>query len=248
MDEIDLNELLQIIIRDKGGTPADYHQLMDYIAYHETGPVHPSVPDQRMKPDAQQYIYDEKLDKYVPSGTGKGLFMFESHIEYDKEGKPLSTGGNMASNYLEQILKEEGIEMPEWHRKIWKGKKKVDASKLTADQQKMLFLAYHRQHPNSNFSELWSGKKQMPQWWGDYHWAGDKEEYASKVNDFILNMAHSDSTKALKAKKEELMYKQNMAPYLSDSNNIDKLPKEKNILDMIFGTKDSSLIKNINKQ
>ena len=174
--------------------------------------------------------------------------MFESHIEYDKEGKPLSTGGNMASNYLEQILKEEGIEMPEWHRKIWKGKKKVDASKLTADQQKMLFLAYHRKHPNSNFSELWSGKKQMPQWCGDYHWAGDKEEYASKVNDFILNMAHSDSTKALKAKKEELMYKQNMAPYLSDSNNIDKLPKEKNILDMIFGTKDSSLIKNINKQ
>ena len=82
---------------------------MDYIAYHETGPVHPSVPDQRMKPDAQQYIYDEKLDKYVPSGTGKGLFMFESHIEYDKEGKPLSTGGNMASNYLAQILKQEPI-------------------------------------------------------------------------------------------------------------------------------------------
>ena len=69
MDEIDLNELLQIIIRDKGGTPADYHQLMDYIAYHETGPVHPSVPDQRMKPDAQQYIYDEKLDKYVEKSS-----------------------------------------------------------------------------------------------------------------------------------------------------------------------------------
>ena len=238
MDEIGLNELLQIIIRDKGGTSADYHQLMDYIAYHETGPVDPSVPDQRMKPDAQQYEYDKKLDKYVPSGTGKGLFMFESHED---------AGGNTAANRLANILSREGIEKPQWLIDIWKNKKSVDASKLSADQQKMLFLAYHRDHEHSDFSELWSGKKQMPQWWGDYHWAGDKEKYASKVNDFILNMTHKDSVEAVRAKKEELMYKQNMAPYLSDSNNIDKLPTEKNISDIIFGEQESSLIKDWDK-
>ena len=36
MDEIGLNELLQLIIREKGGSPNQYNQLMDYIAFHES--------------------------------------------------------------------------------------------------------------------------------------------------------------------------------------------------------------------
>ena len=31
------------------------------------------------------------------------------------------------------------------------------------------------------------------------------------------------------------MFKQNMAPYLADSNNINKLPKTNDILNSIFG-------------
>ena len=223
-DEIGLEQLLDIIIRDKGGSKDDYNKLMDYIAYHETGPVDSSVPDQRMNPAAQQYIYDEKLKKYVPSGTGKGLFMFESHIEYDKEGKPLSTGGNMASNYLAQILEDEGIDKPQWLTNIWAGKKKVDASKLTADQQKMLFLAYHRQHPKSHFSELWEGTLTKPQWWGKYHWAGDEDELAGKEGLFEKSMLSKDiydaEQKKIKAAEEkklqQLEIKKNSAPFLSN--------------------------------
>ena len=48
MNEIGLSELLQLIIRDKGGTADQYNQLMDYIAFHETGPA------QRMSASAQQ--------------------------------------------------------------------------------------------------------------------------------------------------------------------------------------------------
>ena len=204
-DEITLDELLQIIIRDKGGTPQDYYDLMDYIAYHETGPVHHSVPDQRMKPDAQQYIYDQKTKKYLPTGTGKGLFMFESHPE---------AGGNMASNWLENILTKEGVEMPQWHRDIWEGTKSVDASKLTADQQKMLFLAYHRMHPKSDFSELWSEKKDKPQWWADYHWAGT-ENIPKHIEAFTQSMAAKDSSDLRKLKEQQLELEENLSPVLN---------------------------------
>ena len=169
--------------------------------------------------------------------------MFESHtVEDPKTGEIKGTGGNMASNYLAQILEKEGIAKPQWLTDIWAGKKSVDASKLTEDQQKMLFLAYHRGHPKSNFSEYISGDLDAANWWSKYHWAG-KDDVQGHINKFNLNIAAQDSLRDLKAKEEELMYKQNMAPYLSDSNNINKLPKANDLLDSIFGTQDSSLIK-----
>ena len=217
MDEIGLNELLQLIIRDKGGSPQQYNQLMDYVAYHETG------PEQRMDPAAKQ----------KGGGPGRGLFQFE--IGDDK-------GGNLAVNRTYNYLTRNNIDVPNWLYDIWENKKSVDASKLTADQQKMLFLAYHRDHDNANFSNIWSGEQSVPEFWARYHWAG-KDDVQGKLDLFNKSMLAKDSTEALKAKEEELMYKQNMAPYLSDSNNINKLPTEKNISDMIFGTQDSSLIK-----
>jgi hypothetical protein len=232
MEEIDLNELLQLIIRDKGGTSQQYNQLMDYVAYHETGPVHPNAPDQRMRPDAVQVTGNE-IDGFKKDGKGRGLFMFESGP---------NAGGNTASNNLANLLEREGVEKPKWLNDIWAGKKSVDASKLNADQQKMLFLAYHREHPTSNFSNVWSGEQSTPEFWAKYHWAGTKD-IQGHLNLFNKSMVAKDSTDALRAKKEELLYKQNMAPYLSDSNNINNLPKEKDILNSIFGAQDSSLIK-----
>jgi len=238
-EEITLDELLQIIIRDKGGTPQEYKDLMEYIAYHETGPVAPGLPDQRMKPDAKQW---RNVDgKWTQDGTGKGLFMFESHE---------NAGGNMASNYLAQILAAEGIEKPQWLNKIWEGKKSVDASKLSEDQQKMLFLAYHRNHPRSNFSELWEGTKDRPSWWADYHWAGDKEKYDKHVKGFTLSEAALDSVKALKNKREELELKKNMAPFLSDSNNVNNVVEEsyfKRLMDSMLGIR-SAIVDSMSKE
>ena len=222
MDEIGLSELMQLIIRDKGGTAQQYNQLMDYIAFHETGPA------QRMNPKAIQERKEKDSIRY-----GRGLFQFEMG---DKKG------GNTASNRLANILDREGIEKPQWLIDIWENKKSVDASKLTADQQKMLFLAYHRDHDNANFSNIWSGQQSVPEFWSKYHWAG-KDDIQGKVDLFNKSMLAKDSTDALKSKKEELMYKQNMAPYLSDSNNINNLPKTNDILNSIFGAQDSSLIK-----
>ena len=214
-DEIGLDGLLDIIIRDKGGSKEDYNKLMDYIAYHETGPVDPSHPDQRMKTDAKQWRFVD--GKWTQDGTGKGLFMFESH-----EG----AGGNTASNRLANILEAEGIEKPQWLVDIWAGKKSVDASKLTADQQKMLFLAYHREHETSNFSELWDGTKDKATWWADYHWSGAEDLYKGQITKFNKSMISKDAfdaeQKSKKEKEENLKLqkeiKKNSAPFLSNPN------------------------------
>ena len=216
-NEITLEELLQIIIRDKGGTPQDYYDLMDYIAYHETGPVDSSHPDQRMKPDAKQWRYVD--GKWTQDGTGKGLFMFESHED---------AGGNMASNYLAQILEAEGIDRPQWLTDIWAGKKSVDASKLTADQQKMLFLAYHRNHPRSNFSELWDGTKDRADWWADYHWSGT-DDVEGHITKFNLSQDSRDAAVAAEKERQEKELKENMAPHISDSNDSNLVPKTEQV-------------------
>jgi len=225
MNEIDLNEFLQLIIKDKGGTPKQYNQLMDYIAYHETG------HKQRMDPKAKQISGSEEEGFY--DGPGRGLFMFEEGEE---------KGGNLAVNRTVNYLERNNQFVPQWLRGMWEGKKSVDVSGLNADQQKMLFLGYHREHPSSNFSKVWSGEQSISDFWLRNHWAGT-DNPQEKLELFNKNMMAKDSTDALKAREEELMYKQNMAPYLSNSNNINKLPKENDILNSIFGAKDSSLIK-----
>jgi len=216
MNEIDLNEFLQLIIRDKGGTPQQYNQLMDYIAFHETGPA------QRMSTSAKQ----------KGEGPGRGLFQFEVG-----ENK----GGNLAVNRTVNYLERSDQFVPQWLRELWEGKKSVDVSNLSADQQKILFLGYHREHPSSDFSKLWSGQQSTADFWLRNHWAGT-DNPTEKLDLFNKSMLAKDSTDAIKAKKEELMYKQNMAPYLSDSNNINNLPNTNDILNSIFGAKSSSLV------
>jgi hypothetical protein len=229
MDEIGLSELMQLIIRDKGGTPQQYNQLMDYIAYHETG------PEQRMDPKAKQISGNEKEGFY--DGPGRGLFMFEVGEK---------KGGNTAVNRTVKYFKDNNLPLPKWLYDLSMGSKEsksVDVSSLSADQQKMLFLGNHREHPNSNFSNIWTGQQAISDFWLKNHWSGDPDDSVIKLDLFNKNMLAKDSTDALKVREEELMYKQNMAPYLSDSNNINNLPTEKNILDSIFGAQDSSLIK-----
>ena len=230
MDEIGLNELLQLIIRDKGGSPQQYNQLMDYVAFHETGPVDSSLPDQRMKPDAKQW---RRVDgKWVQDGTGKGLFMFESHKK---------AGGNTASNNLANLLEKEGIEKPKWLNDIWAGKKSVDASKLNADQQKMLFLAYHRQHKTSDFSKLWSGEQSTTDFWAKQHWAGNKD-IPGHMDLFNKSMLAKDSIDARNIREEELFQIKDKVPFQSAENDINNLPSNDDILKGIFGAQDSSLV------
>jgi len=226
MDDLKLEDLIEIIIADKGGTPQQYYDMMDYIAFHETG------AEQRMKADAVQITDDGSKD-----GPGKGLFMFETGYK---------RGANSAINRTVDYLQSKNIELPAWLRKASldsKETKSYDVRNLNAEQQKMLFLGNHRMHPKANFSKVWSGEESITEFWLKYHWAGSKNPQ-DKYDLFNSNIAIKDSLDTVKAKEEELLYKKNMAPFLSDSNSVDKFSNFTKIINKIFG-KTSSLI---NKQ
>ena len=208
MNEIGLDELLQLIIRDKGGSIQEYNQLMDYISFHETGPA------SRMDPKTKQI--SQKEDGTIYTGPGRGLFQFE-------EGE--DAGGNLAVNRTVNYLKRNNITVPLWLKEIWTDSKSVDVSKLSSDQQKMLFLGYHREHPTSDFSKVWSGEQSIPQFWLNNHWGGKgsstTEEVEEKLDLFNKSMIAKDSTDAINIRKAELFPKKDTVPFLAPSNDVE---------------------------
>lgn len=155
----DLNDLLELVIQDKGGTPQEYNNLMNQIAYHETGPL------QRMNPQAVQ----------EGGGPGRGLFQFE--IGDNK-------GGNTAVNRTYNYLVSSKAEVPEWLYNIWEGTKSVDASKLSDEKQRMLFLGNYMGHPKANFADVMSGGMNTKQFWANYHWAGKQDDMEVRMKSF----------------------------------------------------------------
>ena len=160
----DLNDLLELVIQDKGGTPQQYQDLMNQIAYHETGPL------QRMNPQAIQ----------EGGGPGRGLFQFEVG-----ENK----GGNTAVNRTYNYLVNSGAEVPEWLYNIWEGTKSVDASKLSGEKQRMLFLGNYMGHPQANFADVMSGGMNTKQFWANYHWAGKQDDMEARMKSFDESLA-----------------------------------------------------------
>ena len=163
-DDLNLNQLLELIIQSKGGEPQQYKNLMDTIAYHETGAL------QRMNPRAVQ---DE-------GGPGRGLFMFEEGYE---------KGGNTAVNRTHRYLKRAGVAIPEWLNDIWEGKKSVDFSKLSPEKQRMLFLGNYMQHPEANLADVISGGMSTKEFWANYHWAGKQDDLEARMKSFDESLA-----------------------------------------------------------
>ena len=225
MDEINLQELLQLVIQDKGGKPQDYYNLMDYIAFHETG------AEQRMDPKAVQITKSGKKD-----GVGRGLFMFEvGHKE----------GANSAINRTVQYLKKKNIPLPQWLRQASldsKETKSYDVTKLNADQQKMLFLGNHRMHPTSNFSKVWSGEQSVQDFWLKNHWSG-KDNPQEKLNSFIESMAAKDSLAVLESRKEDAKIKQTKMPFLATDSTEKSFQNSINIFNNLF--RGSSILQKI---
>ena len=100
--------------------------------------------------------------KQFSGGPGRGLFQFE-------EGN--HSGGITAAKRTKQYLEHLGEEIP-------------DASKLNADQQKMLFLGNMRMHPRADFSKVWKGDESIEDFWANYHWAGPNSQERKKRRAF----------------------------------------------------------------
>ena len=147
-------DMLNYVIKKKGGTPQQYNDLMDMISYHETG------AQQRMNPAAVQMVM--KDGRLQPIGVGRGRFMFEVGDE---------RGGVIAVNRSVKELRDNGMIVPPWLNNLYK-EKSVDFSKLSAEQQNFLFLGNYLQHPKANFSDFITGKQSAEDFWFNYHQAG----------------------------------------------------------------------------
>lgn len=169
------SSMMEHLIEVKGGTAAEYEDLMNRIAYHETGPT------QRMRPDAIQETEDKKGVKHR-DGVGRGLFQFEVGD---------GAGGITAVNRTYKEFKDSGMEIPSWLDDAYK-LKSLDASKLTAEQQKTLFIGNYLQHPKANLGDWRAGKVSTEQFWGNFHHAGgDSTNYDS----FRSSMTAYDKSK-----------------------------------------------------
>ena len=233
MEEIGLEGMIKLLSAEKGGTSEQYNQLMDYISFHETGAT------QRNDPKAKQISGNEEDGFY--DGPGRGLFQFE--IGEKK-------GGNTAVNRTVKYFRDNNLALPKWLNDLSLGSKdskSVDVSSLNAEQQKMLFLGNHREHPTSNFSKVWSGEQSIPSFWSKQHWSGT-DDVEGHVDKFTKDMLANDSIKAADLRRQELFPLQDKVPFQSASTDINNTPSADSILSKIFGAQNSSLIEKYNKE
>ena len=148
--------VMDYLIEKKGGEKQQYENLMDVIAFHETG------ANQRLRPDAIQEITKEGKEGLFREGVGRGLFMFEAGD---------GAGGITAVNRTHNLYKRAGLEEPEWLKEAYKGKS-LDASTLTPEQQKVLFIGNYMEHPKADLGKFSSGDVSAREFWGSYHHAG----------------------------------------------------------------------------
>ena len=155
-DDSGYSSVMKHLISKKGGTASDYENLMNAIAYHETG------SQQRMSPDAVQLVTNPKTGKLEKSGVGRGLFMFEAGEK---------AGGITAINRTYREFKDAGIDIPSWLDEAYK-KKSIDMSTLTPNQQRVAFLGNYLQHPKADLGKISKGTQSIRDFWGQYHHAG----------------------------------------------------------------------------
>jgi hypothetical protein len=160
---MDLEQLIKLLITEKGGTKEQYHLLLNTIANHES----------KGDPSVHQ----------KGGGPGRGLYQFEV-------GK--NRGGKTATNRLIRYLKTKNKQIPQWLKNVSKNNS-IDASTLTPEQQSMLFLGNMREHPKADFSKLWKGDEKIVDFWAKYHWAGDSKDEFKRRKSFEESSKYMDS-------------------------------------------------------
>ena len=130
-----------------GQNESGMEDIMDRISYHETG------PGSRMDPSTVQ----------SGGGPGRGLFQFESG-----EGQ----GGATAMNRLKRYFAENQMDAPEWTN--YDASQGVDASQLTPEQQKMMFMANVRYHPTASLEGVTGDN--LSEFWQKNHYAGGEDK------------------------------------------------------------------------
>ena len=211
-----LDYVIDEAIKQHGGTPKDYHNLMDAIAYHES--------DKTMDPGIKQY----------QGGPGRGMFQFEMGLT--KDGK--TRGAATALNRAKMWYRGKGVEPPKFVTEGLKDLGAFDPSKLSAEEQKILFVIDYLEHPKAKFGDVWKGDMGIDEFWATYHqtegtdtpqfkkFSSDLEEYLANNNiKRYKNRIPKDSTQ--KIFQETLAKEENPVgpvPYTKENSILPKEP------------------------
>jgi len=144
----DFNSVLDYVSNQKNAESSTILNLMNTIAFHETG------PHQRFDPAA--------IQGGDPDMPGRGLFQFEMG---EKQG------GNTAINHVKQMYDKMGMSMPAELQKAFDGtvgNASLDASKLSAEAQGILFLG-DALMGRPRLQDYTGGKMNEFDWWAKYH-------------------------------------------------------------------------------
>lgn len=160
--------MLNNIVKDKGGSPETYLDLLYQIGGHESAGT-----------------FDPKLRQYG-GGPGRGIYQFEGINGSNR----ILTSAVRSKNYMKQI----GMEVPEYIENII-GSGTGDASKLTKEQQDMLVLGDLRMKGGLNLSDYASGKLKSQDLWADHWWQGSKEKRTKHIDSFNTSLNNIYKTK-----------------------------------------------------
>jgi hypothetical protein len=163
IENIGYNDILNSIIKDKGGTPEDYRRLLDQIAYHESAKT--------MDPA----IYQRG------GGPGRGKYQFEGPDGSNR----LLTSAQRTANYLKKL----GKPVPRDIQRILSGDI-YDATQLHPELQDMLVLGDLRMKGGLDLKDFTSGKLSIEDLWVDHWWAGDKSQRPAQREKFVQDMKH----------------------------------------------------------
>ena len=188
MDERE--KLIAKLIEEKGGSRKDYLNLLDSIAYHESAST--------MDPTLKQY----------GGGPGRGKYQFET-------GK--HKGAITAAKRTASYFTEKGIPVPKWLSTATKGDD-LDVSKLSSEQQDVLFLGNMRKHPKADFSKVWKGDESIKDFWANYHWAGDVKDRAARTKAFDSSLEGFKQKRSVPSKENTIVKK--------DLNNNPQITKQ----------------------
>ena len=157
-DYTQYDDMLQDISGHYGKESGNVEDLMNRISFHETG------HDQRYKADARQ------VASGGGEGVGRGLFQFEQRMIDPNPGKLAQAGGLTARNRLAQYFEGKGHEIPDWLNQEGMNDPSIgfDASQLTPDQQRMLFLGNVRMGGDRTLE----GMENTADWWSQHHHIG----------------------------------------------------------------------------
>ena len=161
------NQLMGLMQSKYEQSPQQMQDIMNRIAYHETGHT------QRMDPGAIQQVQGGG------EGVGRGLFQFETGRDQ---------GGATAMKRLRTHLRDL---IPEGPLPAWTDfdpMHGVDASKLSRQQQEMMFMANTLRHPEASFKGV--TPENVGDYWQKYHYAGPEDKtgaFGDSMSAYNLN-------------------------------------------------------------